>query len=375
MPRDDRTRAASRTPGSSMAQILEFMEWWGGTLASMVPAWLRGAFIAKRNWVRVQRTDDTFRVYSADGSDIGTLASSAKARRRAHSGDVLVVLDPGEAFLRQRRLPATSEANLRAALRLQIPADTPFDIDEVFEDSRIVEPAATGGLLLAEQAIVRRSLVHEVQALARDCRIDLAGIDVPGAEGEPGGFNLLPETERARSDAFLPSLNRGLAIGCVLLAGLTTGLYLVSLDRQLGALEGEIETVRAEAGDVLALQRTLRARADAIGLIEAQAANPVRFTALVDQLSAALPEDTWLEGLAYDGKRVNLVGLSRSSDGLVARLENIPGIVAARVVSSVMRDQRLDADRFRIELVIDETAPAPAAAAIPAAEFLPEDNG
>lgn len=370
---EKRTVASPGNAHGNTGQVLDFIKWWIMTLSSMVPSWLREAFFPDRKWVWVQRTDDTFTVYSASQSPIGTLASSAKARSHVRSGDVLAILKPDEAFIRQRRLPASSEGNLRAALRLQISADTPFDIEEVFEDSRIVETETSGGVLLAEQAIVRRSLVREVQDLAKICRIDLAGIDVPGTDGRPSGFNLLPEAERARSDAFLPSLNRGLALGCLILGSIVGGLYILSLDRELAQLERLTDGVRAEASDVLALQQAVLARTEAIRIIEAQSANPIRFTAILDQLATALPEDSWLEGLAYDGTRVSLVGLSRSSDGLVARLEDVPGVVAARVVSSVMRDERLGADRFRIELVLEETPSAPPA--VPAAEFGREDNG
>lgn len=373
MPADQGTSLGSARARTDTAQLIDFFRWWMSTLGDMVPGWLRNAFFPTRKWVRVQRIAESFMVYSADGSPISTLEESARARGRVRAGDALVILEPHEVFVRQRRLPATSLTNLRNALRLQIAAETPFDTGEVFEDCRILEADAGGRMLLAEQAIVRRDLVRAIQAQARECRIDLAGIDLLGEDGEPCGFNLLPENERARSDAFLPSLNRGLALAAVILTGLVSGLYVLALDRQLGDIEAETAAIRTEAADVLAMQRTARARAEAIGVIEAQSSNPIRFTALLNRLAEALPEDSWLEGLAYDGKQVSMVGLSRSSDGLVGRLEQIPGVVAARVVSSMMRDERLNADRFRIELVLEE--PLPVTPAVPAADFAAGDNG
>lgn len=374
MPIDQGTSLGNGQARASSAQVLDFFSWWTSTLSGMAPAWLRNAFFPVRNWVRVQPAEDTFAVYSADGTLIGTLADSPRARARVRSGDALVTLDSGDVLLRQRRLPASSEANLRNAMRLQIAADTPFEIDEVFEDCRVLESDGARGLLLAEQAIARRDRVRNIQAQARECRIDLAGIDVLGPDGNPCGFNLLPEAERARNDAFLPSLNRGLALAAILLGGLVGTLYVVALDRQIGQIDAQIASVRTEAADVLALQRTARARAEAIEVIEAQSNNPIRFTSLLNTLTDALPEDSWLEGLAYDGKQVSLVGLSRSSDGLIARFEQVPGVVAARVVSSVMRDERLKADRFRIELILEDPMPA-SKPAVAAAEFIPEDNG
>ena len=355
----------------------EFLRWWGSTLASMTPEWLKAAFVPNRNWVIVRREGDSFTVYSEDGLPVGSLADSMSARSKVRSGDVLALLSTDEAFLRQRRLPATSEQHLRSALRLQIATDTPFELDEIYDDCRVVPGAEEGGQLLAEQALVKRSVIADLVALAAASRIDLAGVDVAGEDGKPTGFNLLPENQRARSDAFLPQLNRGLALGALALAVLTGALGVVSMDRKLGALERETTAVRAEAASVLDLQRQAMARVDAISTIEKRSASPVRFTTLLDAIATALPEDSWLEGLAYDGKQIALIGLSRSSDDLVSNLESIAGVTGARVVSSMMRDDRLNADRFRIELLLEAdivTAPAPAAPpATP--DFVAEDNG
>lgn len=178
------------------------------------------------------------------------------------------------------------------------------------------------------------------------------------------------ERQRASSDAFLPSLNRGLALAALLLAALTGTLGLMAMDRKLTALEKESAAVRAEASSVLALQREALARVEAIRLIERRTASPLRFSVLLDAVADAIPQDSWLEGFAYDGKQISLVGLSRSSDSLVSNLEAIPGVTSARVVSSMARDNRLNADRFRIELMLEQDDVAP-----PALASEKEDNG
>lgn len=379
MPIDQGTALGSdRASAGSAMTPKELMRWWSTTLSAMLPDWLKAAFVQNRNWVIVRPEGESFSVYSADGQIIGSLADSASARSKFRSGDVLVLLSREEAFLRQRRLPATSEQHLRNALRLQIAADTPFELDEVYDDCRVVPGAEAGNLLLAEQALVKRSVVNGLVELAARNRIDLAGIDIEDEDGNPTGFNLLPESQRARSDAFLPQLNRGLALGAVALTALTGTLGLVAMDRKLGALERETALVRTEAAYVLDLQRKAMARVEAIRMIEQRSASPVRFTTLLDEIAAALPEDSWLEGMAYDGKQISLVGLSRSSDALISNLEAVPGVTGARVISSMMRDDRMNADRFRIELLLEaEMLPAPAevAAPSPAPDFVPEDNG
>jgi general secretion pathway protein L len=354
MPIDQGTSLGSeRASAGSAMTPQEFLRWWGSTLSGMLPGWLNAAFVPNRNWVIVRRDGDSFLVYSENGQPIGSLADSGSARSKVRSGDVLALLEPGEAFLRQRRLPATSEQHLRSALRLQIAADTPFEIDEVHDDCRIISGAEEGGQILAEQALVKRSVIAELLEIATANRVDLAGVDVADENGKPIGFNLLPEVQQARSDAFLPQLNRGLALGALALSVLTGALALVSMDRKLAAIERETAVVRSEAAEVLDLQRQANARVEAIRMIEQRSASPVKFTTLLDEIAAALPQDSWLEGLAYDGKQISIIGLSRSSDGLVSKLEAIPGVTGARVVSSMMRDARLEADRFRIELLLE----------------------
>lgn len=371
MPLDQGISPANdRTSASKAMLAKDFLAWWGSTLAGMLPGWLKAAFVPNRKWVVVRREGDTFVVYSDNGQPVGSLASSGNARAKVSAGDVLALLPPEEAFLRQRRLPATSELHLRNALRLQIAADTPFEVDEVYDDCRIVPGAVEGGQILAEQALVKRDRIAELVDFANAMRVDLAGIDIADEDGKPIGFNLLPEHQRARNDAFLPSLNRGLALAAVLLAALTGTLGLMAMDRKLSAIERESTAVRTEASAVLALQREALARVEAIRLIEQRTASPLRFTMLFDSVADAIPQDSWLEGFAYDGKQISLVGLSRSSDGLVSKLEAIPGVTSARVVSSMARDNRLNADRFRIELMLEQEG---VSAPLPASEK--EDNG
>jgi len=378
MPLDQGSSLGSeRTSAGSAMTVKDLARWWATILTGMLPVWLKAAFVPNRNWVIVRRDGDSFIVYSDDGQSLGSLADGGSAREKIRSGDVLALLSPDEAFLRQRRLPATSEQHVRNALRLQITADTTFELDDVYDDCRVVPGAEHGGQLLAEQALVKRQLVAELLELAAANRIDLSGIDVAGEDDKPIGFNLLPESHRASIDAFLPQLNRGLALGALALLLLTGTLSLVAMDRKLAALERQTDAVRAEAASVLELQRQAMARVDAIRLIEQQSASTLRFTTLLDEIAKALPQDSWLEALVYDGKQISLVGLSRSSDNLISNLELVPGVTGARVVSSMMRDDRLEADRFRIELLLeaqDLSAPPPAAPAS-APDLDSEDNG
>lgn len=350
------TGKAGRPVAGHGQSLMTLWRWWWDTIGAMAPSQLREAFFPSRRWVVVSPDADGLVVHSTSGTIVGKLDESAKARRMARNGDVLLAIDEADVFLRQRRLPAGSLAHMKDALRLQISADTPFEIDEVYTDSRIVEPASEGGQVVAEQAILMRSTVDELIAQLRSHRLEPAGVDVLRSDGNCSGFNMLPENQRMLRSGLLPSLNRGLLLAAVLLAVAGGILHIVRMGQIESALDTEISQVSAGAKEVLALQQQLRQRAQAVSILQDDTSSPLRFTTFYNNLAARLPRDAWLEGLTFDGTQASLVGLSRSSDSLVGQLEATPGVASARVVSSMVRDPRLEADRFRIELMLDATS-------------------
>jgi len=158
-------------------------------------------------------------------------------------------------------------------------------------------------------------------------------------------------------DATWPKLNRILTLAVLGLVGAVIALGWTSRERQIEMLRSMIVAAEADAKEVLLLQSNLRGEIEIRRMIERRTSAPSRFPQLYASLTETIPDNTWIEALTFDEQSLSLIGLSRSSDTLIETLENTPGIVSARFVSPVVSDGRLEADRFRIEIILEQPVP------------------
>ncbi|MGB3627181.1 MAG: hypothetical protein WA989_15220, partial [Henriciella sp.] len=265
-------RQAKRSRFSEDAK--EFLSWWGKTLVSILPSGLVNAYSTRRQSIYVWREDDGFSAGRPDKRDLGNIGEKPSLRRRVAASDPVLLLQPGDVLIRKRQLPVSSLNRLSHAMRLQLAADTPFNLDEIYTSVRTVGTPDSDGNITVEQAIVKRdvadALVEELSAL----EIDLAGADLANADGLPSGFNLLPDDKCARQGAFLPTINRVLSFAAIALAVALGTSYYIDLSRQAVSLEQSAAASGQVAREVLALQAEAQAGVAAIQQITTQTANP-----------------------------------------------------------------------------------------------------
>lgn len=328
----------------------EFLAWWGETLVSLLPSGIVNAYSTRRKSIYVWRDGETYRAGRPEKTDLGNINEKASLRRRVAASDPVLLLQQSDVLLRKRRLPVASLNRLSHAMRLQLAADTPFNLDEIYTSVRTVGTPDAAGNIEVEQAIVKRevadALVEELSAL----EIDLAGADMVDSNGLPAGFNLLPDEKCARQGAFLPTVNRILSVAAVVLAGALGTSYYINLERQAVSLEQSAAASGSIAREVLALQAEAQAGVAAIQQIRAETTNPGRFAAAFSAITDALGDEAWLEGLTYTGNAASLMGLTQESEKLISVLESSPHIASARFSASVVTDRRYEAERFRIEV-------------------------
>ena len=114
------------------------------------------------------------------------------------------------------------------------------------------------------------------------------------------------------------------------------GQYVGEVDRRGAAARGALDELRQLAG----VADELRARA----------AGNVPLAGLLEQLSRALPDDTYLDRLEVNADAVRLVGLAPNAASVVSRLAALPGVAHARSVAASVRDESSGKERFTIEL-------------------------
>ena len=73
---------------------------------------------------------------------------------------------------------------------------------------------------------------------------------------------------------------------------------------------------------------------------------------LIEELSAILPDDTWLEKVLYKENSITITGVSKKASLLISEIERSPLFENAAFQASVVQDNRSGGERFQIKAEI-----------------------
>jgi len=337
--RDRFGRGAPRWSG-----IAGFLAWWGRALAaSLPPAWRRALGM------------DRGRVLLRAGDD-------ARDVPQALSDLPRWLLLPAASGLRRRLvLPAAAADRLRDVAGYEVDRQTPFALDDVSYDARVLGRRGDGQIDV-ELVVVPRAKLDEQLAQLGDAAAQLAGADLADAAGEPIGVNLLPSALRRRRHD--PSRGWNAVLALVFFAATAAMLAMVLHNREAAArrLQAQVAQQAAAARGVSLQRAELAGLVDGRAWILRERAARPQLVAVLDQVARRLPDDTWLDKLAIDNDRLLLIGRSAQASALVARMEGAPQWRSPALTGTLQPDPRSGRDRFTLAADL-AVAPAPRAAA------------
>ena len=105
------------------------------------------------------------------------------------------------------------------------------------------------------------------------------------------------------------------------------------------------------AAEVKALRTDLAALESRTAFLEAQWLAVPR-TALLNVLSASLPDGTWLESIEITGEKIRLTGYSDKASSVPEWLQKTGKVTDLRFVSGVSSTAKPGVDRFDVEGVV-----------------------
>ncbi len=370
-----------------------FLVWWGQGLAAWLPASMRRALGVGRGRLMLQVAGDGIvlarqqgdgllelgRIPLQTGTDAATVPplpgeTDPLARLLAPRIAELPrwLLLPASSCLRRRiALPAAAADRLRDVVGFEVDRQTPFDAADVVYDARLVGRRERDGQLDVELVVVPRNALAPQQASLGALAEGLAGIDVSGEDGRPIGVNLLPPGQRRQQRDPWRIWNWGLAAVAVLACGLM--LWQVLQNRRAAADRFEARIAEQAAAGRQAAEKRQRL----VSLIEGQAfldsvrAKRPTSVEVIDELTRRLPDNTYLEKLSLEDQRMMLIGLSSEAPALISRLQGAPYWRSPALAGALQPDPTSGRDRFTLTAELENTAPAPAAAAPPADEARP----
>jgi general secretion pathway protein L len=350
-----------------------FLGWWRGELAALLPASWRALFAEGSARVLYVLEADALQLRLEEaGRDIlltrlpleaerslDLRVDAALGPRRVHRPRWLLL--PGAQLLRRRiTLPSAAIERLRDVVSHELDRQTPFRADQVVYDSRVLGVHDASQMAQVELLVLPREKFEDALAPLGVLADELSGVDVrdagaPDALGTPLHCNLLPPDRRQPPDRSAIWLHLGLAAIAFVALGFALQRTLDNRGAALAQLESEVEAQHQKARAVGALARQLQDAADGANfLTRTRAATPTMLAVLAD-LSARIPDNTYLERFSEQENQIYLTGLSADAPGLVAQLQPSKVLRSPALSGTLQPDAASKRDRFT--LVMDLPKP------------------
>lgn len=370
--------------------IPPFLSWWKAELVGCLPPRWQAWFQDRREtWFAIVDGDELRFQKEGQGEPFARfdLAQQpdivrADVQRMLGSGPsperrLLLAAPAGAVLRRSLQFPVAVEQNLRQVLSFEMDRQTPFKAEQVYFDYQ-VEPLPGGKQIKVDIALTPKPTLDALVERSRALGLALDGIDVPKAGSAPRrqGFNLLPESQRARQRDPQKRLNLILGASAVLLLLLVMQQSVANRAQALDGLRVQVDEARTEARAVVALRNQLETAVNGAGYLAARKGEIASVFRVVGDLSERLPDDTWLERLTFRDGSLEIAGQSAESTKLIALLQDSKVLVNPAFMGQISPDARTQKERFTLNAryQLRPGADLPPEPAAPATVDKPDDT-
>ncbi len=305
----------------------EFLNWWFGQLADLLPPQLR----------RAAPTAEDATVIAPIGDDMtAVVATLRRAGKETPLGKFALgapeladlplspgkpaVLRLGEADVLAKTvaMPLAAERGLDQALVFEMDRETPFKPEDLYWNHRVEATDRLNGRLL-----VRLVLAPKARFAGLLEGLGEAGITpVRGeiAEGPDAGFWLPLNGERAASNHRRRPLLKPLAIACALLAVATVVVPFVRQSLTMARLESQLAAGREAAAEAERLRHDIARLAGSADLIQKERDKVGQPLAVLAAATRVLPDDSYLTELQLQQRKLTISGRSAGAAKLIGAM-------------------------------------------------------
>ncbi len=292
------------------------------------------------------------------GSFEGVIPANLTARLAGAGKRIHLRLDRERAVVKTLSLPEGARDVLAAVVRNKVESLAPWPLEEAVWGYRETVESQPGHIGVEIGIASRRMVETLLAALAargiKADRLDIAAKPL-AQDGIAIDFHSAARFERARN-----LLKTALAgAGTVAAAVFAAGLYLaLSAQAELTAIEQRSEALSsvlkqgpagAAAAGKLAFANSIHERK--------KSERPL--IAVLDTLTALVPDGIFLNALDYEDNTVTLTGRGTGASGVIGLLEASDVFAAAAFSSATQRDANSNAEVFSISATIETPAAAP----------------
>jgi general secretion pathway protein L len=263
---------------------------------------------------------------------------------------VEIVLQPARFLLRPLELPARAADFLDGVVRAQIDRLTPWSASEaVFGCS---PPARSGpdSITTVIAATPRKVAMDYVQAVSGFHPAAIAVCtDVAAPHG--GRVKVFEQKARGHLDAARLSRSFSIALGVAAVAAILALLSAAYVADSLGAQESEL------ARQISARRAAIRAGNDGdrspIAALERRKYQTPASVIVLEALSQALPDNTYVTELHLGGNKLQISGITRDAPSLIPLIEQSQHFTRATFYAPTTRSPSDPGERFHIEARVE----------------------
>jgi len=339
---------------------------WPGQWAAAGQLLLRSPVLRWLNpVVRVELTRADGQIVSWDM----TQGLARPAKGDAAASVRAIELLPEQVLRRQLVLPRLGRADLARAVALEVAAISPFPP----ERTASAFAAAPG----ADDTMIVDVALTSTQEIEKRLQAASASPDAPAEQATPEVWVLPAHTGSCHAaedtgQAFEPLIFHGyggaerrrataqglgvrgalLVLALLLLAALA---ITPAAQARLRAIDAQhaFDQLNAQAAPQLAQREQMIKQTERLQAVAKIAEEQLAPLPVLDMLTQALPDGSWLSTLRMEGAKVTINGIADDAAALVRRLGSQPGVVGVRSPSPATRVGRTDKESFTLELTLD----------------------
>jgi len=359
---------------SFIPRLTDFLAWWSGELAGLLPAFIKSFFQGESYQVRVDKAagkislldvvkDKVLGEYAFDqeASELPRGLSTAMASLDTAKLETLLMLDPSDVLLLDVTLPAEAREDLDKILGYEMDRQTPFKPDQVYYDYQVEKSPLHAKQILVKLVVVPRELVKQGLRHLENRGLRATVITAIGknTKGLPLKINLLPADLRPVQPQGIKRLNWLLLASVIIMLLAAVAIAINKQETAISSLKRQIASVSNEVHEVQNITRKIdQLFQDASQIIDTKLQSP-GVIGILNDLSALIPDHTSLLRFELKGNNINLQGESDNASELIGLIETSGKFQNASFTSPVVRDARSGRDRFqlRANLTVQDAAP------------------
>lgn len=338
-----------------------FFQWWGRELAFLVPLRLRELLRDRKGTLLVMNEAEgftfKFKPDSAQQSEVEAFLSwqaldSYRALEQKYpifeKAERLLQLRPEQGLQKTLYLPAAAQENLQQVVRFELDRYTPFKPEQLYFSAEVIDKVESGQVRVC-LVLTPKSVLDPLLQGLESMGFRPQQVVYPHAVVD-SKHNLLPERYRdsgARLGQFLHwSLNLiilGLMLGVMIWPVWLEGEAIDRVKQAIKALDKDTQRVEAQQHEIDALH------AETQKLIDVKRKTPA-LTAILDELTRALNDETWLTHFQYADQHLQIQGQSPAASALIGILEASDFFNNVSFVSPLTQDKTTGRERFQISM-------------------------